>query len=154
MEKKTGTYKIIQGIECHLIDAEDQCADCPYYDADGNYPECKKELLDDAFAALAEKLPRIMKLEEAKQCEYAYLETNDKRDPEPVKLMLRVASDPEHTMFGYFLEKHRGVTVQPYCMDELYNKTWRCWNVRPSEIKRKMTPWVKAPAWATVTENE
>ena len=166
--------KLFNGICQHAFPDEPdiQCVGCPYSDDEyyNQYGlkmreempenlECASCLYEDfqylirSYKNLCkERTPRIMTFDEMRECEYAYVETIDKRDPEPVKLMLRIASDPENTMFGYFFK--RGYSCQPYNMNELYKKTWRCWTHRPSEAERKSWKWDKAPDWALAGMNE
>jgi len=166
--------KLFNGFCHHDIpdEPETQCVGCPYADEE-HYNQYGIKLPDERVHCLdcvnvmyadlqylirsyknlrKECTPRIMTLDEVRECEYAYVETIDKRDPEPVKLMMRIVSDPKNTMFGYFFK--RVYTCQTYNMNELYNKTWRCWTHRPSEMERKRWKWEKAPDWSLVGIDE
>lgn len=130
--------KVIKGLECCTEYCDDETG-CPYsvYEADGF--ECQEKLREDAIALLKEQMPRVMTLDEItdEYCDYVFVE--DISDPEYEYLLY--AFPYGHDDIYVYMIMQDSIQMSAEYMSNSYNKTWRCWNTRPTDEQRVAEPW-------------
>lgn len=145
--------KTIQGLECCWNIQQDnktvksRCRECPYYDGT-NYPaHCHSALINDALAFIKDmqRGPKVITLEELytlEQDRLVFLETKKTLRP---AYTIRHHVWPEWTC-RYEIDRHEYILMTPVSASKmwrfnLYGKTWRLWDMKPTDEQRKAVKW-------------
>lgn len=137
--------KVIKGLEC-CADRDCKGQECPYhhnFPEDWNRFDCSTELARDVLELLKPKLMTILDLKAATLISWQakhgsmWLETR-------FGCMAPCLSDLEHKgefrVFSLFLHPADGGNIT-WWDSSFYNKTWRCWDKRPSLEQREAEKW-------------
>ena len=113
--------KVLIGLEQHINGSMwDRCGDCPYYSPDDSGIHCRDVLLEDLHELIGDLEPRVMTLEETRNCEVVWAEDRSTREIYPCIV--------KNNMNDSKLYK--------------YGVQWRCWTSRPTDEQREATPWM------------
>lgn len=133
--------RVIKGLECcdalHNGGVVMCGTECPYGIADGIDRGCRVKLIPDALALLKAQEPRVLTLEEVLATEVVYAEDVDKAEIIPV-LVDRRAHDRIVLVRARLMG---GPSLSIYPLISEYNKRWRCWTSRPTDVQREAIPW-------------
>ena len=137
----TNPEKVINGLKVCIADfiSRDTCklTKCPYAcikDQGIQHYECRKTLLKDALELLKEYEPRVLTLEEIARSEVVWLECNGICD-DMLEPAIPWDVDITDETWQFVM-----ITVDTMFLQE-YEKTWRCWNQKPSDEQRKDVKW-------------
>ena len=93
-----------------------------------------RDLAHTALLMLKEQEPKVMTLEEIEDCDSAmWIEFKSSIYP--------AIYHDRHGKWLFITRKSQcWLGAEKHYADN-YNKTWRCWNIRPSDEQRKAVPW-------------
>ena len=117
----TERERVIKGLEAILEETADM-----FY----------RSTIQDAIALLKAQDPRILRLDELRGNDTAYIELNNPREP------------VLHCII-YYDKEADGMDVKPiktnissaYLRYSEHNRVWRPWTSQPSDAQREATPW-------------
>lgn len=131
--------KVIRGLEslwrcvspvCHT------CGDCPYQD---NHVECKRRVVMDAHALLKEQEPRVMTVDEVRDCvDYVWSEIFTPMNERRCLIYCPIGQNQGYSEMADLHEDSGQSWARRW---DNYGKTWRCWTSRPTEEQRKAVKW-------------
>lgn len=129
--------KVISGLT-HC--SEDGCKGCPYED------DCKtidrfSLLARDALELLQEQEPRLLGIDELKEGDVVWLESDDHKDVNVVEVAVIEKYDGYLSVDFSESFAHFESTIPPGDDYEDYGVSWRCWTSRPTEEQREAIPW-------------
>lgn len=131
--------KTIKGLRCHSEPKfgpdEYFCETCPYDEA-----TCGLDVPNDALSLLKAQQARLMTAEELENAldTVVWIETKDLQENSSSQYALLESYSRK---YGYFYLLHlrkEHPSVYPYTN---INKTWRPWNIRPTDEQRKAVKW-------------
>ena len=115
------------------------CEQCPYYNE--RFP-CTNTLLLDALVLLKEQRPRVLTLDEVRRNRewVVWIECNYSKTQSIGQYKGKVSwHNKRLSDWERFLTIESGEYL--FRESDKYGKTWRCWNVRPSDEQRKARAW-------------
>ena len=154
----TKTSTALAGLECFKrmgqLDKELICKMeyCPYWSEDDdtgtslcNVPQIVADAIEALEAKEAEQKPRLLTMEEVLAEEAgAVLWVEEAQGVVwnlfPLEIYVTSKHPDTGTHYIFFITYH---DIKQFECDE-YNRTWRCWNTRPTEAQTKAAPWDKS----------
>ena len=147
--------KVIKGLECCNTRSEEAgCEYCPYFSGLLSV-RCVFELQRDALELLKAQEPRVMSLDEVKAIKSCWIEDEDAGIVYPA-IYEGQGNPSEKGMYAVFVIKPDSDVLPEDCDDGIVcefdngdrwlweaniSRTWRPWNMCPTETQMKTTPW-------------
>lgn len=129
--------KVIRGLIWHKAGHYVECLKCPYRD-DG----CETTLCNDALALLKEQVPKVMRLEEARETlhneDFVYF-------IEDIDIGMLVGFRAGEDYLSLSNGDYMNLDDLDECgsLEAEYGKTFRFWTSRPSKEQMKNAPWLE-----------
>ena len=123
-------------------DAKITCLECPYQCGFTAKVSLPTALVEDIRSLLMEQEPRVMTAEEVADCEEGTVLWVEERQGVtwnlfPLEIDVSATHPDTGTNYLFFITYH---DIRKFECDE-YNRTWRCWTVRPTDEQRKAVKW-------------
>ena len=131
--------KVLKGLECCADDI--MCPDyCPYKAISDLGGDCRGELVHDALELLKSYEPHVMTQEELENAidSVVWIETKDLQENSSSQYALLESYSRKYGYFYLLHLRNEHPSVYPYTN---INKTWRPWNIRPTDERRKAVKW-------------
>lgn len=140
--------KVMKGLECCTADIptdnnihkDDFCKNCPYHKPEFWYCFAQVDLMRDALELLKAQGPRPMTAEELENAldTVVWIETKGLQKNSSSQYAILESYSRKYGYFYLLHLRNEHPSVYPYTK---INKTWRPWNIRPTEEQRKAVKW-------------